>query len=103
MKRTATITVAISTCGRPAALSACLGALLAGEILPAEVIVVDQSRDDQTQAVVERYQLDDLPLTYIRHAGQGLGVSQNIAIARAQCPVVAITDDDCVPAADWVA
>jgi GT2 family glycosyltransferase/SAM-dependent methyltransferase len=103
MKRTAHISVAISTCDRPAALSACLGALLAGEILPAEVIVVDQSRDGRTQAVVERYRLEALPLTYISHAGHGLGVSQNIAIARAQCPIIAVTDDDCVPAADWLA
>jgi GT2 family glycosyltransferase len=103
MKRTAQITVAISTSDRPVALSACLGALLAGAILPAEVIVVDQSRDYRTQAVVERYRLEALPLTYIRHTGHGLGVSQNIAITRAGCPVVAITDDDCVPTADWLA
>jgi GT2 family glycosyltransferase len=102
-KPVADITVAISTLDRPDALANCLRALLEGEVLPAEIIVVDQSRDNRTQQVIEGYQARGGPVIYIRHAGHGLGVSQNIAIAHAQCPVIAVTDDDCIPPATWLA
>ena len=46
----APISVAISTRARPDALGRCLDALLAGERLPAEIVVVDQSRDDRSRA-----------------------------------------------------
>lgn len=99
----APISVAISTRDRPDALGRCLDALLAGERLPAEIVVVDQSRDERSRAAVAQRQPAASSLIYVRHAGSGLGVSQNIAIDRAGCPVVAVTDDDCIPAPDWVA
>ncbi len=45
MKSHAPITVAIASCDRPAALVRCVEGVLAGEVLPHEVLVVDQSRD----------------------------------------------------------
>jgi cellulose synthase/poly-beta-1,6-N-acetylglucosamine synthase-like glycosyltransferase len=42
-------------------------------------------------------------MVYVRHAGSGLGVSQNLAFARASSSIVAVTDDDCVPAPNWLA
>jgi GT2 family glycosyltransferase len=38
----------------------------------------------------------------VPHAGSGLGVSQNIAFREAAYPVIAVIDDDCVAAGDWI-
>jgi GT2 family glycosyltransferase len=97
------LTVAISTLNRPEALSSCLTALLSGERLPGEIVVVDQSRDDRTRVVVENQETGGVTLRYFRHEGRGLGAAQNFAIAHAVFPIVAVTDDDCCPAPDWVA
>jgi glycosyltransferase involved in cell wall biosynthesis len=99
----ANLTVAIATLRRPRSLARCLDALLAAEMLPAEVIVVDQSRDEATQSVVERRRGAGMPLVYVRQEQRGLSVSRNAAIANATQPVIAFTDDDCVPDNSWVA
>ncbi len=102
-RKVSDITVAISTLNRPDALSICLKHLLAGDILPAEIVVVDQSRDDRTKQIVEDCNADPVSLVYIRHEGRGLGIAQNIAIRHAKQPIVAVSDDDCEPAPDWIA
>ena len=43
MKQYAELTVAIATLDRPVALARCLDALEVGSLLPAEIVVVDQS------------------------------------------------------------
>jgi cellulose synthase/poly-beta-1,6-N-acetylglucosamine synthase-like glycosyltransferase len=70
--------------------------------LPARIVVVDQSTDDLSAVVVAETECDGVPIEYIRHVGSGLGVSQNIAFRAAREPVIAVTDDDCVPAPDWL-
>lgn len=102
-KRIADITVAISTLHRSDALSVCLQTLLAGNVLPAEIVVVDQSRDDKTRRIVERFNSSPVSLKYIHHDGRGLGAAQNIAIRHSTHAVVAVTDDDCEPAPNWIA
>lgn len=102
-KKISEITVAISTLNRPDALSVCLKNLLAGDVLPAEIVVVDQSRDNKTKEVVKSCDAGAVSLVYIHHEGRGLGAAQNIAIQHAKQPVVAVTDDDCEPAANWIA
>lgn len=96
------ISAAIATLNRPGGLARCLDAILGGEVLPAEVIVVDQSADLASQAVVEQRH-SRLPLVYVRQVRQGLSASRNAAFAHALSPIVAMTDDDCVPDAAWIA
>ena len=100
---TANLTVAIATRNRPEALGNCLDALLMGAQLPAEIVVVDQSEGEATRQAVDARQSTEVTLRYVRHLGQGLGAAQNLAVAHAAGPIVAVTDDDCVPALDWVA
>jgi len=103
MTRSVPVTVAIATLDRPDGLARCLDELLAGDALPAEVIVVDQGWGDATPAVVEERRASAVPITYIRQERRGLAASRNAAVARAGCSVVAVTDDDCVPDRNWVA
>jgi GT2 family glycosyltransferase len=98
MTRTAAISVAISTRDRPQALARCLASLRAGSVLPAEIIVVDQSRGSDTRQLVR----GAAGVRYVEHAGSGLGASQNIAFAHAGQAIVAVTDDDCVVDERWL-
>ena len=101
MRRSANLSVAISTLDRPEALARCLDALLGGEMLPAEVVVVDQSGNCATKDLVEQRQASTAPIQYMRQARRGLSASRNYAISHARCRVVAVTDDDCVPDPQW--
>jgi GT2 family glycosyltransferase len=97
------ITVAVSTRDRPDVLARCLATLASQTTPPAEVVVVDQSQDDRSRAVVAAAARDDgLPVVHVPDAGSGLGRSQNLAFRHATRPIVAVTDDDCVPAPDWL-
>jgi GT2 family glycosyltransferase len=66
-------------------------------------VIVDQSQDERTRIAVENQESRGVEIKYFHHAGRGLGAAQNIAIAQACHPIVAVTDDDCQPAPDWVA
>lgn len=101
---TAALSVAISTRDRPEMVQRCLEHLLAGEVLPAEIIVVDQSGDSRTRQVIEGlHPPAAVRLVHLPHAGSGLGAAQNLAFEHASQPLAAVTDDDCVPEPDWAA
>ena len=99
----ADITVAIATMHRPATLRRCVDAILNGETLPRQLVIVDQSRDDSTMRVVAEAAWDrSVPLTYVHQNGTGLAVSRNAAIAHASQPIIVFTDDDCVADGRWL-
>lgn len=97
------ITAAIATCDRPESLLRCLDALLEGDALPAEIIVVDQSRDAALEGALSGRARLDLPIRHIRHGRRGLSASRNEALSQACHPLIAFTDDDCVPHHRWIA
>jgi GT2 family glycosyltransferase len=99
----AQISATIATLDRPEGLARCLDALLSGSVLPAEVIIVDQSQNNATQAVVEARQSSRVPIVYLRQSRRGLSASRNGALARVSYPLLAVTDDDCVPDPGWIA
>lgn len=96
------LTVAVATLNRPEGLARCLDAILAGKVLPDEVLIVDQSQDDKTQLMVEQRRASGVPIIYIRQARLGLSASRNAAFANSSFSIVAMTDDDCVPDCRWV-
>ena len=95
------ITVAVATCGRPESLARCLEALASGTIVPPEVIVVDQAASAGARAVVSA--AGRLRARYLEQPRLGLSASRNLALASATQPLLAVTDDDCVPTPGWVA
>jgi len=100
----ASVTVAVSTLDRPTGLRRCVTAVLEGDVLPSEIVIVDQSPDEATAEIVRSTHWRDIvPVHYIRQGRRGLSASRNAAIARASQAVVAFTDDDCVPDAGWLA
>jgi len=100
---TAQLTVAVAAYERPESLTRCLAAILEGTVLPAQLVIVDQSRDERVGRVVAALERGPVQVDYVRQPRLGLAASRNAAVARARLPVIAFTDDDCVPAPDWVA
>ncbi len=93
-KRTADLTVAVATLDRPDDLACCLEAILSNSVLPAELIVVDQSLSQSTRLVVEGISKQPFPVIYVHQQRRGLSVSRNTAIKQASQSIIAFTDDD---------
>lgn len=100
--------VVIPTCGRPELLLRCLHALrtqtLAGESF--EILVVDDGRSDTTRRLVQRLadEAEHPRVRYLRPEGtRGPAAARNAGWRAAHGEVIAFTDDDTVPLADWLA
>lgn len=103
------ISVVIPTYKRPQLLLRCLKSVLTQrfETDAYEVIVVDDGHDDATKHLVESL-IDGAPLAaelrYLRPpTGRGPAVARNVGWRAARGALVAFTDDDTVPARDWLA
>jgi GT2 family glycosyltransferase len=100
------LTVLICTYNRAPLLQDTLAALNAAEAPAAcdvEVLVVDNNSTDDTAAVVGRAaDAARWPLLYIREGRQGKSFALNHGLSMAHGDVLALTDDDVIPAADWL-
>jgi O-antigen biosynthesis protein len=98
------VTVAVATMNRPQGLERCVRAVLDGASRPTELVIIDQSTDDRTARLVAASSWDAVAtVRYARQTRHGLAASRNAAILHATQPVVAFTDDDCVPDKGWLA
>lgn len=96
------ISVVVTTWRRPAELLRCLEGLSSQSRSPDEVVVVARTSDTSTHHALSHAQLADLPLRVIEVEEPGMAVSLNAGLHGAQGELVAITDDDAVPRADWL-
>jgi glycosyltransferase involved in cell wall biosynthesis len=93
--------VVLSTRNRGGRIVSTLASILANEHPRFEVIIVDQSDDDLTAESLQPY-IARRGIRYVRTNTRGLGAARNLGIARAQSERVALTDDDCTVACDWL-
>lgn len=81
-------------------LAACIDSLLAqrdvGE--PFEIILIDNRSTDGSASIAARYREP----VVLEEPKQGAYAARNTGIRRAQAPVIAFTDADCVVADDWL-
>jgi len=101
------VSVVVPTHDRPERLAAALAALRAQTLAPDafEVIVVDDgSVTPGTQTVLaEEERRGLLQLRSVRHApARGTSAGRNSGWRAARAPLVAFTDDDCVPQPNWL-
>jgi len=88
--------------GRPLFLRECLEAILKNELLPEEIIVVDQGSDDTTEQMISQLRSSCPRLVYLRDRIAGASRAKNLAIQQSQGELLAFTDDDCLVAREWL-
>ncbi|HVU70164.1 MAG TPA: glycosyltransferase [Ktedonobacteraceae bacterium] len=103
------VSVVVPTFRRPELLARCLEALLAQEFAPEdyEIVIVDDAASKQTRLQVERYarqaRAQGRQVFYLSTTGQrGPAAARNLGWRAARGEVIAFTDDDCLPAPDWL-
>ncbi len=96
-------TVVIPSRDRPAQLERCLEALtrLVTPRERFEVVVVDDGSRVSYEEIVARRQRQ-INIRLLRREGGGPGLARNAGAAEARGRFIALTDDDCAPAPDWL-
>lgn len=97
------VSVVIATRDRGPAIASALASVCASSFTEWELVVVDQSRDDQTEQAVAPFVARDARVRYIRSATTGVSAARNVAIRHTIGAYIAVTDDDCEVAPDWLA
>lgn len=103
------VSVVVPTCGRADLLNRCMAALAAQTLRGAdmEIIVVDDAPSDATRSVVGQWTTHaaqrGLNVVYVaNHGPHGPAAARNRGWRAARSEVIAFTDDDTMPDADWV-
>src|SRR5581483_1259103 len=99
------VSAVIPTYRRPELLERCLLALAAQDLERRlyEVIVVDDAGCAETRKLVLGWRRSGLRPRYLRRQGApGPAAARNRGWQAAIGPIVAFTDDDCVPDRDWL-
>ena len=104
--RTATVpavSVVIPTFGRPESLTRCLEALAAQTLAHGafEVIVCDDGSPSPAAPTVEPF-ADRMTVRVVRRRRAGPAAARNEGARYARAPLIAFTDDDCVPTPLWL-
>ncbi len=101
------ISVVVPTFRRPASLPELMAALEGQSLAPTrfEVLVVDNGSCDDTQGVLAQLaERSPLTLRVLEHTlTQGPAGARNAGWQAARAPLVAFTDDDCLPQPGWLA
>jgi glycosyltransferase involved in cell wall biosynthesis len=94
-----TVSIIVPTFNGSARIGNCLAALLdQTKKQSAEILVVDDGSTDNTADVVKQY----LRVRLITQANAGPAAARNRGVMEASGEIVVFTDDDCVPASDWL-
>jgi glucosyl-dolichyl phosphate glucuronosyltransferase len=100
------ISVLICTYNRAELLGQTLEALsraITPDRCAVEIVVVDNNSTDDTAAVVRQAAASaPWPVQYVHEQQQGKSFALNAGLSVAQGDVIALTDDDVIPSADWL-
>lgn len=96
-----TISVVIPTRNRGRKPIATLTSVLRNSPVDCEIILVDQSTNDDTERAV-RENFDDQRLIYLRTDKVGAGWARHLGIQHARGRFVAMADDDCLVPKRWL-
>lgn len=97
---TTSLSVIVCTRDRPESCGSALQSILIATAGQAEVLVIDQSRDDRTARIVEAL-AGGVRLRHIRSRRLGLSSARNEGIAAVGSELILFTDDDCLVEPNW--
>ncbi len=98
------VTVLVPTYRRPEDLARCLSALLCQQRAPDQIVVVARADDAVTHACLADHvtpRVLNVEVAMVEEPGQVAALNRGLEAATGD--VIAITDDDAAPRADWVA
>jgi glycosyltransferase involved in cell wall biosynthesis len=98
------ISAIVCTRNRCSALAQLLESLASLEVpaeLPWELVVVDNGSTDGTAALLDAC-ATRLPINRAYEGHKGLSRARNAGLRAARGDILAFTDDDCIPAPDWL-
>jgi GT2 family glycosyltransferase len=96
-----TVAVIIPTRDRGGQATRTIRTVLAGKLVPDELLLIDQSRDDRTLAALGEL-LDRAPVRHLPSDTQGISAALNVGVAQTKATLIAITGDDCSATSDWL-
>lgn len=96
------INALVCTRNRGSSLTATVASILASTHQNLQLIVVDQSTNDDTAHAMAQF-LGDPRVRYLRTDTTGLSRARNLGLAEASADIVAFTDDDCEVPPEWLA
>jgi len=94
------VSAIVCTRNRADSIHETLAALAQQETAPSEIIVVDTSNEAERAKVAQCAR--DHGARYVFEPRSGLSIARNTGIANASGEIIAFTDDDCIPARDWL-
>lgn len=97
-----TTSVVICTRDRPDTIARAVESVASQPCEGFELLVVDQSRSDETRNIVERLMREYPNIRYIHLDKAGLSRAYNAGISNTSGAILAFTDDDCVAPATWL-
>lgn len=94
--------IIVPTYNRPEYLQSCLHSLArqAGQVVPYEVVVVDDGSKDNLRDVVGPFQAQ-MNVRLLRQANRGPAAARNFGVAQARGRYIVFLDDDCRVPPDW--
>ena len=96
------ISVVICTRDRPDTIGSALDSVIAQDYPDFEILVIDQSRGDETERIVDEARARFPRLRAVRLTTPGLSRAYNAGVREAAADLLAFTDDDVVAPADWL-
>jgi len=94
-----TITVALVTRNRAEDVRECINSLLVQDLIPNEILVIDNASEDNTKEVVDSFSSEIIK--YIYCSDIGVSFARNAALYHAVGDVLCYLDDDSVAEKDW--
>ena len=95
------VTVIICSRERPAMLWQTVGSVLAGDRVPQELLVVDQSAEEHLR-LARTGHVRGCAVRYLHSQSSGLSRARNIGLHAASSDVVVLVDDDMYVERDWL-
>ena len=95
------ISALVCTCGRGGLVVDTVLSILANTHPNFELVVVDQSKDNETLEALKPFSTDPR-LRYVKIATVGKGNALNAGLRETKGSVIAITDDDCTVPPNWL-
>ncbi|MBR0557932.1 glycosyltransferase family 2 protein [Ciceribacter sp. L1K23] len=89
------ISLVTSTMNRSRQIRELLESLEIQSVQASQIIIVDQSADDDTEKAVKAFE-GRLPVLYLRDPRKGLSRGRNLGLAHITGEIVAFPDDDCI-------